>query len=385
MATHSRHRSAAHRPLWLNVAITGTTLALLVASGTLALRALGSDTGGGSSASAAQLAASVPPFDIVSTSPSSGATNVAPDTTITVTLSSPVGADSPWPTLSPPMLGSWQATTPTTLTFTPSGSFVPSTPVTLTIPGGKGGMVGAQGQRLASGETVQFTIAPGSELRLQQLLAELGYLPVSFTPTNPVPVPANEQALPQPGTFSWRWSTLPTSLQSLWVPGQPNVITTGAVMAFEDNSQLTTDGIPGPQVWTALLQAIAAGRTDPQPYDYVYVSKVLPETVTVWRDGAIAFTTLANTGIPASPTPNGTWPVYLRYRSQTMSGVNPDGTHYSDPGIPWISYFYESDALHGFIRASYGFPQSLGCVEMPFSSAAVVWPLTPIGTLVTVQ
>jgi lipoprotein-anchoring transpeptidase ErfK/SrfK len=68
-----------------------------------------------------------------------------------------------------------------------------------------------------------------------------------------------------------------------------------------------------------------------------------------------------------------------------MSGTNPDGSHYSDPGIPWVSYFHGGDALHGFIRPGYGYPQSDGCVEMPISNAAVVFPLTPLGTLVTVQ
>ncbi len=34
--------------------------------------------------------------------------------------------------------------------------------------------------------------------------------------------------------------------------------------------------------------------------------------------------------------------------------------------------------------ATYGSPQSNGCVEMPIAEAAQVWPLTPIGTLVTV-
>jgi hypothetical protein len=41
--------------------------------------------------------------------------------------------------------------------------------------------------------------------------------------------------------------------------------------------------------------------------------------------------------------------------------------------------------LHGFIRASYGSPQSNGCVEMSYADAALVWPLTPIGTLVTIE
>ena len=91
-----------------------------------------------------------------------------------------------------------------------------------------------------------------------------------------------------------------------------------------------------------------------------------------------------NTGISASPTDVGTWPVYLRYRTQTMRGTNPDGTKYEDPGVPFVTYFYKGEALHGFIRPSYGTPQSLGCVEMTFADAEAVWPLTPIGTLVTV-
>ena len=84
------------------------------------------------------------------------------------------------------------------------------------------------------------------------------------------------------------------------------------------------------------------------------------------------------------PPPTGTFPVYVRYQVTTMTGTNPDGSKYSDPGIPWVSYFNGGDALHGFVRGSYGFPQSDGCVEMPPANAAVVFPLTPIGTLVTV-
>ena len=39
----------------------------------------------------------------------------------------------------------------------------------------------------------------------------------------------------------------------------------------------------------------------------------------------------------------------------------------------------------GHTRASFGTPQSLGCVELPLDAAAKVWPYTPIGTLVTVE
>ena len=60
-----------------------------------------------------------------------------------------------------------------------------------------------------------------------------------------------------------------------------------------------------------------------------------------------------------------------------MSGVNPDGSHYHDPGIKWISYFNGGEAIHGFNRATYGFPQSVGCVETPIDMAAQIWPYTP--------
>ena len=155
-------------------------------------------------------------------------------------------------------------------------------------------------------------------------------------------------------------------------------------MAFETQHGLDTTGTAGPATWTALLQAAAAGATDPQPYDYVYVSKTLPETATVYQNGAKVYSTPANTGVPAAPTATGTFPVYARYKVTTMSGTNPDGSHYVDPGIPWVSYFNGGDALHGFDRSHYGYPQSVGCVEMPPANAAVVYPMTPIGTLVTV-
>ena len=162
------------------------------------------------------------------------------------------------------------------------------------------------------------------------------------------------------------------------------MITKGAVMRFEDQTGLATDGIAGPSVWSALVEAAQSNSVDPDSYDNVVVSTALPQTVTVYSDGVPVMKTLANTGVAAAPTVVGTFPVYLRYRSTTMAGTNPDGTHYNDPGIPWVSYFNGGQALHGFIRPGYGYPQSVGCVEMPIDAAAKVWPLTPIGTLVTV-
>ncbi|MGO9342118.1 MAG: L,D-transpeptidase family protein [Acidimicrobiales bacterium] len=323
---------------------------------------------------------------VTAASPAPGEAGVSPDTLISLKLSAPLAEDSPMPRLSPPVAGSWNLATPTNLVFQPRQTFVPGASESVIVPAGAHGLLGRDGERTTETLTVGFHVATGSTLRLQQILAELGYLPLRFTSASSDPVNPLYAAVPQVGTFSWRWAGLPSSLTSLWSPGTPNVITQGAVMQFENSKGLTTDGIAGPVVWSDLLKALAKNQQNKQPYDYVYVQKnPEPENVTVFRDGTPIYNTLANTGIAAAPTPDGTWPVYARYTVTTMTGTNPNGTHYSDPGIPWVSYFYEGDALHGYIRASYGFPQSLGCVEMPFANAAVVFPLTPLGTLVTVQ
>ena len=156
-------------------------------------------------------------------------------------------------------------------------------------------------------------------------------------------------------------------------------------MHFQSVHNLATTGAVDVATWKTLISAALKHQRDPMTYNVVVIRRSLPQTLRLFVNGKVTFTTLVNTGISVSPTGSGTFPVYLRYLTQTMAGTNPNGTHYSDPGIPWISYFNGGDALHGFLRPGYGYPQSLGCVEMPFAEAAVLWPRTPIGTLVTVQ
>ncbi len=358
---------------WVVVTVCAVAV-LLAAGGFIAVEHLGSQA-------AATPSAPPPALTVASVSPTG--TNVVAGSTISVQFSTDLAPSSPMPTLTPAVAGSWAVLSPTLLQYEASGPLIPGATETITVPGGTSGVVGSEGQRLAQSVTSQFTVAPGSTLRLQQLLAELGYLPLTFTPAAPVTSPSQETD-DQVGTFSWRWQDQPASLTSLWTPGTGNVITTGAVMNFEDQNGLKTDGLAGPQVWSDLLADIQSNKGDANPWDYVLVSESLPETATVFKNGVEVYSTPANTGVAAAPTALGTYPVYARYTVTTMSGTNPDGSHYVDPGIPWVSYFNGGDALHGYVRGSYGFPQSDGCVEMPPANAAVVFPLTPLGTLVTV-
>jgi peptidoglycan hydrolase-like protein with peptidoglycan-binding domain len=321
--------------------------------------------------------------------PAPGGT-ISANTPITLTFSKPVSRvlSGHMPVVTPAGSGSWQTLGSHAIRFVPSGyGYGLGADVSVALPSG----VQIVGGHAARGT---WTVPVGSTLRLQQLLATLGYLPfkLSYAGGNGVPTTplAQEQAATTPpqATFNWAYPNIPSGLRSMWAPGTAGTMTKGALMAFQSDQGLTTDGVAGASVWRSLITAVDKNQVRPGGagggYTYVMVTMGSPEMLHLWHNGKTVFSTLVNTGISVAPTATGTYPVFEHLLSTTMSGTNPDGSHYSDPGIPFTSYFNGGDALHGFIRGSYGSPQSLGCVEMSFADAGKVYPYTPIGTLVNV-
>ena len=330
------------------------------------------------------------PVRVLAVTPASHAVQVDGAAAIRVVFSQPLAAGSPLPTLSPSIAGSWRASG-STIEFVPHLGYQPLTQVKLVIPGGPSGVRSASGGLLARRVVDRFVTGTYRTLRLEQLLAQLGYLPLRWEPgpgdATVAAADANAQLSaaysPPPGTFTWRRG-YPVVLHTMWQPGLPGSnILIGAVRAFEADQNMTMDGVAGPAVWQALLSAVAKGQDNRHGYSYAYVSEGTPETITIWHNGRKVMHTLANTGIPGRPTVTGTYPVYLRYRFQIMKGTNPDGSHYADP-VEFVSYFNGGDAVHYFPRYSYGWPQSLGCVELPYAQAQEAWPFLTYGSLVTV-
>jgi L,D-transpeptidase catalytic domain len=315
-----------------------------------------------------------------------------PTSPIYLTFSKPVSEalGEGQPQVSPYVAGHWREANSHTLVFTPSGFGAPlGSKLTIRLPRNVA-VTGAGGTTLHETRQVEWAVPQGSTLRLQQLLAETGYLPVVWHPAGaPVAHTPSAQARaavdPPSGSFSWRYPNTPHQLQGLWTPGQWSLVMKGAVMKFENANGMAVDGEAGPAVWNALLRYVLAGKHLSEPYSYVYVHREIPETMTLWSAGRTVETSPANTGISGAETELGTFPVFEHIPEGTMSGTNPDGSHYEDPGIKWISYFNGGDALHNFDRASFGTPQSLGCVELPLEAAAEEWPYTTIGTLVTIE
>lgn len=136
--------------------------------------------------------------------------------------------------------------------------------------------------------------------------------------------------------------------------------------------------------------ALQSGGT-PYRYTWVSVNKDNPaERMTIWRFDRASGTWRAilrsavNSGTQHT-TPDGSWPIYWRLRTTRMRGTTPSGRHYDLPSVPWVNYYQGNDAIHGFAREFYGFPQSAGCVEMPLPAARQAFALLHVGTVVSVS
>ena len=385
---HLRGRIAAIGGVIVLLLVAGVWVTLTHASAQPSGKA-GTASGKPSASASSQVPAG--PLELTSETPASNATGVSGTTDITIHFSAPLAPNSPMPTVRPAVAGSWQGAGTSTLTFAPSRGFDQLTHVRVTIPGGALGVRTAHGALLGSTVKLRFRIGTYQTARLEELLAQLGYLPLTWTASSGATVPAATDAEGQlaaaynPPQGTWTWdSGYPSRLQAFWQNGSSSsLILQGAVMAFESNQGLAVDGVPGKEVWTALLKAVAANQQNPNGYTYALASEGNPEKLTVWHDGRVIMKSLANTGIAAAPTTLGTEAVYLKYYYQVMKGKNPDGSKYADP-VYYVSYFRAGEAVHYFPRGSYGYPQSLGCVELPWSSAKFIWKYLTYGTLVTV-
>jgi hypothetical protein len=302
-----------------------------------------------------------------------------------VTLSAPVSPTTPPPTLSPSVAGKWSIVGNAEV-FTPSSTLLPCTNYTLTI----WARTDSSGYTmLGSKRTLHLSVACPPLAGLQQGLARLGYLGASFRPQYDVHYPpgretrkaAAEHAFhpphgrlaPDPGNAP------PTHM------GQLDTTTRAAIEVYQADNGLAATGEPNRATWLSLLFNLTVNKRDPEPYTWVQVSESLPETLWLHRGNHVVFSTPVNTGVSGAETERGIFPIYARYVSTTMAGEDPDGTKYDVPDVPWVNYFNGGDAVHGYPRESYGFPQSNGCVELPIEAAAHIYPMLALGDIVWVQ
>lgn len=312
----------------------------------------------------------------------------AGDARIRITFSAPLPASIPrtqLPVLKPRLAGHWSSNG-NVLSFTPSSAYPAGTSVTVTV---REALQAADGAHLRSPFMRTYTVGAYAPARLTQLLAQLGYLPLTLHPRRGQVVPrlgdrrAQMMAAFTPPRGRLRVNRgYPAALRALW-SGNPDLVLSAAIKSFQSQHGMAMTGEVSAPLWQALLSAAAHGQRDPAGYTYALASEGHPETLTVWHNRRRVLQTLANTGAPGAATAPGTYPVYEKLQFQVMRGKNLDGSSYADP-VYWVSYFNGGDAVHYFNRGSYGWPQSLGCVEIPWAQAKVAYGYLSYGSLVTV-
>jgi lipoprotein-anchoring transpeptidase ErfK/SrfK len=304
---------------------------------------------------------------------------------LAVTLSAPVYPSSPAPMLTPRVAGRWKISGDSEV-FTPSSTLEPCSDYALTV---WAGTTSTAHVPLGHRQTIRLHVACPPPAGLQQALANLGYLGARFVPLYDVHVPSGRETRRQAATYAFhpprgRLVPDPSDAPPAQI-GRLDETTRGALEVYQEDTGLPVSDEPDRATWTSLLYDESTGRRDREPYTWVTVSESEPEMLYLHRGDRVAFTTLVNTGVPGAETAQGIFPIYARYVSTTMAGEDPDGTKYDVADVPWVNYFNGGDAVHGYPRAAYGFPQSNGCVELPIEAAHTVYGMLQIGDIVDVR
>jgi peptidoglycan hydrolase-like protein with peptidoglycan-binding domain len=303
---------------------------------------------------------------------------------LSVVLSAPVAPTSPPPTLRPAVAGTW-AVAGNAEVFTPVSTLEPCSTYTLTV---WADTVATGHTPLGHRKTLGLQVTCPPIAGLQQALARLGYLGASFRPQYTVQIPPGPETRREAAVHAFhpprgRLAPHPSSAPEVEM-GHLDEVTKGALTVYQSDRGLQPTGEPDYATWASLLSSEVVNRRAPRPYTWVSVTESLPETLEVHRGDRVAFSTPANTGVPGAETAQGTFPIFSRFVSTTMSGTDVDGTKYVVPDVPWVNYFNGGDAVHGYPRASYGFPQSNGCVELPIEAAHTVFGMLSLGDVVQV-
>ncbi len=127
----------------------------------------------------------------------------------------------------------------------------------------------------------------------------------------------------------------------------------------------TTNHHPGPRVGVGREIVIEIGR----------------QSIYAYENGVLRKRALISSGKMVTPTVLGDYKIYLKFRSQTMSGPG-----YSLDNVEWPMYFYKGYAIHGtWWHTMFGTPMSHGCVNLTNEDARWFWEFAPIGTPVQVR
>jgi lipoprotein-anchoring transpeptidase ErfK/SrfK len=110
------------------------------------------------------------------------------------------------------------------------------------------------------------------------------------------------------------------------------------------------------------------------------------QVLRAWEGQRVVFAAIISTGLPLSPTLNGTFRTYWHLVSADMEGESPYHGEYHLEDVPYIMYYDGGYGIHGtYWHQNFGRPQSNGCVNLTRADAQWLFNWTPLGTVVWVH
>ncbi|NWF68916.1 MAG: LysM peptidoglycan-binding domain-containing protein [Chloroflexi bacterium] len=149
----------------------------------------------------------------------------------------------------------------------------------------------------------------------------------------------------------------------------PNTVYAGQALIIPAPGSFTDLGI----IEQGAPPAVTMGRS--------IVVDLSDQRIYAYEDGVLVRNVLVSTGLPATPTVQGDFTIYVRHVAQTMSGPG-----YYLPDVPYVMYFYQGYGIHGtYWHNNFGNPMSHGCVNLPTPEAEWFFNWASVGTPVHVQ
>jgi len=110
------------------------------------------------------------------------------------------------------------------------------------------------------------------------------------------------------------------------------------------------------------------------------------QTLAVYEDNQLVFATLVATGSKPYYTYPGIFKIEEKQEVTRMRWLTDPADAYNLESVPWTMYFDESRAFHGaYWRASLGYPQSHGCVNLSVGDSHWLYDWAKLGDRVYVH
>ena len=157
-----------------------------------------------------------PSVEVLDVSPSVSQAVTSPAGPFEITFNQPIDSKS-LSALKSSQPGNWKVLDSSTAVFVPLQPLMPDSQLQVTSVGGSSAKFAAtNGDYLAKPIDLIWKSGSGSVLRMQQILAQLGFLPLVWTPSSSSSSasPIAELYSPPPGNFSWRYPNIPPSLKN---------------------------------------------------------------------------------------------------------------------------------------------------------------------------